>query len=47
MLHNIIHRVFDVPTGVLEDELLTTRVVRDEVGDIEDFTPVGNPAAVR
>ena len=42
MLCNIIHRVFDVPTGVLEDELLTTGVVRKEVGDIEDFTPVGS-----
>ena len=46
MLRVIVHRAFDVPTSVLEDEVLTTGVVRKEVGDIEDFTPVGNPATV-
>ena len=34
MLRDIVHSAFDVPTSVLEDELLTAGVVRKEVGDI-------------
>jgi hypothetical protein len=45
MLFSTLHRIFDIPSGILEDELFTAGVIREEVGDIENFTPVCNPAA--
>ena len=45
MLLLIHHRVLDVPSGMLEDELFTAGMVREEIGNVKDFTPIGNPAA--
>ena len=45
MLLLIRHRVLDVPSGMLEDELFTAGMVREEIGNVKDFTPIGNPAA--
>lgn len=44
MLPRILHRVFDVPSGILENDFFTAGVIREECGDVEDFTLMGNPA---
>jgi hypothetical protein len=44
MLLRVLHRVFDVPSGILENEFFTAGVIREECGDVEDFTLIGNPA---
>jgi hypothetical protein len=44
MLLRILHRIFYVPSRILEDEFFTAGVIREESGDVEDFTLEGNPA---
>jgi hypothetical protein len=43
VLIRILHRILDVPSGILEDEFFTAGVIREKIGNVEDFTPVGDP----
>lgn len=45
MLILILHRVFNVPSGMFEDELFAAGMIHEKFGNVEDFAPVCNPAA--